>query len=345
RSVLTHGFVVDGSGKAMHKSSGNVISPEDLIRNYGAEILRLWVAGEDYRDNIRLSDEILKRLTEAYRRIRNTCRYILGNLSDFEPATDSLPYPEMKELDRWALNRLQELNERVQRSYDNFDFHLVYHDLHNFCVLDLSSFYLDIIKDRLYTSPRESLERRSAQTAMNEILEVLVRLMAPILCFTADEVWQHMKGNKRPLSVHADLFIPVNDEYRAPELARRWEEILMVRKEVTKALELARKEKKIGHSLDSSVTLGLSPGLMEKLGPFAGQLRSIFIVSSVDMVEIDRIGECFESDTIPGLKVKAVPSPDPKCERCWVHDPTVGLDKNDPTVCKRCLKVINKTII
>ena len=345
RSVLTHGFVVDGSGKAMHKSVGNVISPEDLIKNYGAEILRLWVAGEDYRDNIRLSKEILQRLTEAYRRIRNTSRYILGNLSDFDPAVDKVPYREMEELDRWALNRLQELNERVQKSYDDFNFHLVYHDLHNFCVLDLSSFYLDIIKDRLYTSHGRSVERRSAQTAMNEILEVLVRLMAPVLCFTADEIWQHMKGKERPSSVHADLFVPVNDEYKATELAAQWEDIIIVRKEVTKALELARKEKKIGHSLDSSVTLGLSPKLMGKLGRLGpGQLRSIFIVSSVDMVEIDRLEDCLESEAVPGLKVKASPSPDPKCERCWVHDPTVGLDNNHPTVCKRCLKVLDKII-
>lgn len=342
RNVLTHGFVVDGSGKAMHKSSGNVIAPDELIKTYGAEILRLWVAGEDYRDNIRLSKEILQRLTEAYRRIRNTCRYLLGNLSDFDPETDRVPYEHMEELDRYALNGLQELNEQVQKAYENFDFHIIYHSLHNFCVLDLSSFYLDIIKDRLYTSPQKSAARRSAQTAMNEILEALVRLMSPILCFTADELWQHTKGTDRPLSVHADLFVPVNDAYKDPELARRWEDIIAVRKEVTKVLELARKEKRIGHSLDASVMLGLSPELMEKLNPYRDQLRSIFIVSSVDIVEIQQLEDVIESELVPGLRVKAAPSSAPKCERCWVHDPTVGHDGNHPTVCNRCLQALTE---
>ena len=342
KGVLTHGFVVDGAGKAMHKSSGNVIAPEELIKSYGAEILRLWVAGEDYRDNIRLSKEILQRLTEAYRRIRNTCRYLLGNLNDFDWETDHVPYTEMEELDRWALNRLQELNGRVLKAYEDFNFHLVYHNLHNFCVLDLSSFYLDIIKDRLYTSPKESAARRSAQSVMYEILETLVRLMAPVLSFTADEIWQYMTGKERPLSVHADLFIPLNEEYRDTELAERWEEIIAVRKEVTKVLELARKEKRIGHSLDASVELGLSPELAEKLAPYMDQLRSIFIVSSVDLSEINQVDGGYESETVPGLKVKVSPSSDPKCERCWIHDPSVGDDKNHPDTCKRCRNVLDE---
>ena len=344
KSVLTHGFVVDGSGKAMHKSLGNVVAPGDLIKKYGAEIIRLWVAGEDYRDNIRLSNEILQRLTEAYRRIRNTCRYIMGNLYDFHLETDQVPYRQMQELDRLALSRLWELNERVLKAYGNFDFHLVYHNLHNFCVLDLSSFYLDIIKDRLYTSPEKSIARRSAQTAMNEILEVLVRLMAPILSFTADEIWEHMEGKGRLPSVHADLFIPVSDSYKDIELTSRWENIILVRKEVTKTLEHARKEKQIGHSLDASVTLGLSSELKEKLSPYQDQLRYIFIVSSVDIVDADQIEDDLESKTVPGLKVKVFSSPDPKCERCWVHDPTVGDDNNNPTICNRCINALNEII-
>ena len=342
KGVLTHGFVVDGAGKAMHKSSGNVIAPEELIKSHGAEILRLWVAGEDYRDNIRLSKEILQRLTEAYRRIRNTCRYLLGNLNDFDWETDQVPYTEMEELDRWALNQVQGLNGRVLKAYKDFNFHLVYHNLHNFCVLDLSSFYLDIIKDRLYTSPKKSAARRSAQSVMHEILETLVRLMAPVLSFTADEIWQYMTGKERPLSVHADLFLPLNEEYRDTELAERWEEIISVRKEVTKVLEIARKEKRIGHSLDASVELGLSSELAEKLAPYVDQLRSIFIVSSVDLAEIDQVEGGFESETVPGLKVKASPSSDPKCERCWIHDPSVGDDKNHPNTCKRCRNVLDE---
>jgi len=340
KRVLTHGFVVDASGKAMHKSSGNVIAPAELIERYGAEILRLWVAGEDYRDNIRLSEEILQRVTEAYRRIRNTCRYLLGNLNDFDPINDSVSYEQMEELDRWALNRLQEMNERILKAYDNFEFHIVYHTLHNFCVLDLSSFYLDIIKDRLYVSPTKSAARRSAQSALHEILEVLVRLMAPILSFTADEIWQHMNNEKRSSSAHSELFRPVKEEYKDPELKDRWETILEVRRTVTKALEIARKDKMIGHSLDASIWLCLPEGLMKTLNPYKDQLRSIFIVSSVHLVPAEEMEGGLESEEIKGLRVKVSSSEDPKCERCWVHDPTVGDAKRHPTLCKRCLEAL-----
>ena len=338
--VLTHGFVVDGSGKAMHKSAGNVISPDELIKNYGAEIIRLWVAGEDYRDNIRLSEEILQRLTEAYRRIRNTCRYLLGNLHDFDASTDQVPHEQMQELDKWALHQLQEMSARVQRAYDNFEFHPVYHSLHNFCVLDLSSFYLDIIKDRLYVSSPKSVARRSAQTAMSEILEVLVRLMAPVLSFTAEEIWQHMPHEGRSPSVHMELFVPLKDEHRDPDLAGRWENIIKVRREVTKALEIARKEKRVGHSLDASVTLGLPDGLLETLKPYLDQLRSIFIVSSVQVFSSKDVNGGYESEDIEGLKVLVVPSEDKKCERCWVHDPSVGENNLHPTLCSRCYEAM-----
>ena len=341
RNVLTHGFVVDGKGKAMHKSAGNVIPPKSLIKSHGAEILRLWVAGEDYRDNIRISKEILQRLTDTYRRIRNTCRYLLGNLQDFNPETDRILYEQMEELDQWALHQLQGLSERIISAYESFDFHLVYHHLHNFCVLDLSSFYLDIIKDRLYTSPETSIQRRSAQFAMNEILETLVRLMAPVLSFTADEIWQYMGGEDRSPSVHADLFSPIKKEFLNPELANRWEDILSVRKEVTKTLELGRKEKIIGHPLDAAVTLGVSPELREKLKRYADQLRSIFIVSSVTQVDVEQLEGGIESETVPGLKVLVAPSADPKCERCWMHDATVGDDPEHPTICGRCRNVLD----
>jgi isoleucyl-tRNA synthetase len=321
----------------MHKSAGNVIAPEDLIKKYGAEIIRLWVAGEDYRDNIRLSEEILQRLTEAYRRIRNTCRYLLGNLYDFDPAEDTVPYEQMEELDRWALDRLQRMSERVLRAYEEYEFHPVYHGLHNFCVMDLSSFYLDIIKDRLYVSPKKSLARRSAQTAMNEILESLVRLMAPVLSFTADEVWKVMASTDLSPSVHADLFLPIKEEYKDADLAERWEHIIQVRKEVTRVLELSRKDKVIGHSLDASVTLGLSPELMSRLDPYRDQLRAIFIVSSVRLIPLDELEDGIEGLDIKEVRVKVTPSQDTKCERCWVHDPTTGGDGDYPTICNRCL--------
>lgn len=338
-NVLTHGFVVDGSGKAMHKSAGNVIAPGELIESHGAEILRLWVSAEDYRDNIRLSGEILQRLTEAYRRIRNTCRFILGNLHDFDPQADAVSYREMDELDRWVLNRLYEFNQRALKSYETFDFHQVYHSLHNFCASDLSSFYLDIIKDRLYTSPQNSRARRSAQTALSEILEVLVRLMAPILAFTAEEIWGYMKGD-RPPSVHMTTFMPVREDRLDPGLAERWEEVLKVRREVTRALELARKQKEIGHSLDASVTLGIPPQLKDKLNPFRDELRSIFIVSSVTLLDPAEMPDAAESEQIPGLKIRIAPSSEEKCERCWVRDPTVGSDTAHPTVCRKCLQAL-----
>jgi isoleucyl-tRNA synthetase len=339
KTVLTHGFVVDGEGKAMHKSAGNVIAPEDLIKNYGAEILRLWVAGEDYRDNIRLSQEILLRLTEAYRRIRNTCRYLLGNLSDFDTEQDGVPYEQMEELDRWALHQLQMMNARVLEAYESFDFHTVYHNIHNFCVVDLSSFYLDILKDRLYISPQKSHARRSAQTAMEKILHVLVRLMAPILSFTADEIWGYLRAGEGPPSVHADVFLPVEESYKDPELAARWENPVRVRKEVTKALEIARNEKRIGHSLDASVKLRLSTDLAEKLGPFQDQLRAIFIVSSVELAEWDQTaGDA--STGVPGLQVEISASSEPKCARCWVRDPSVDHDVNHPGICRRCVQAL-----
>jgi isoleucyl-tRNA synthetase len=248
----------------------------------------------------------------------------------------------MEELDRWALHRLQEMNELILRAYENFEFHLVYHSLHNFCVLDLSSYYLDIIKDRLYVSSQKSVPRRSAQTALNEILHVLVRLMAPVLSFTADEIWQYLKDDSRASNVHADLFVPVKEEYRDPELGENWDSIIRVRKEVTKALEIARKDKVIGHSLDASVILGLSDEWMDKLGPYRDQLRSLFIVSSADIIPINDLEDGSKAEELEGLKTKVAPSEEKKCERCWVHDPTTGDDDRHPTICRRCLDALEE---
>jgi isoleucyl-tRNA synthetase len=342
KMVLTHGFVVDGSGKAMHKSAGNVISPEEMIKDYGAEILRLWVAGEDYTDNIRLSKEILTRLTEAYRRIRNTCRYLLGNLNDFDPAGNTVSYDKMEELDKWALHRLHEMNDKCQKAYEAFEFHLIYHTLHNFCVLDLSSFYLDIIKDRLYVLSKNSVSRRSAQTVMNETLNVLVRLMAPILSFTSDEIWQYMGDSKSSHSVHSDFFIPVKKEFINPDLSKKWDEIIKVRKEVSKALEIARKDKLIGHSLDASVVMGVSQELKQLLTPYEKDLSTLFIVSSAQVLPLDELDGGMESEEVKGLKVKVTLSQDPKCERCWIHDPTIGSDSSHPTICNRCLDALKE---
>ena len=342
RSVLTHGFVVDGSGRKMSKSRGNVISPEEVINKYGAEILRLWVASEDYRGDIRLSQEILDRLTEAYRRLRNTFRYLLGNLYDFDPLKDSIPYQELSELDRWALHRLQELTETVIKAYKRFEYHSIYQAIYNFCVLTLSSFYLDVLKDRLYTLPINSKERRSAQTALNEILGALMRLVAPIIPFTADEVWGYLPNRERPLSVHADLFLSAREELTDSSLIERWELLLNVRKEVTRALELARKDKTIGHSLDAAVTLALPRDLLRALKDYRDELRSICIVSVVELAGEGKIEGGYESQEYPGLAIKVLPSPFPKCERCWIHDSTVGDDIAHPSLCKRCVHVIKE---
>jgi len=340
KSVLTHGFVVDGNGRKMSKSRGNVISPEEVINKYGAEILRLWVASEDYRGDIRLSQEILDRLTEAYRRLRNTFRYLLGNLYDFDPLKDAVSYQDLLELDRWALHQLQELKEKVLGSYQRFEYHSIYQAVYNFCVLTLSSFYLDILKDRLYTTPFNSKERRSAQTALNEILECLVRLVAPIIPFTADEVWGYTHNKEKSISIHTDLFIPAREELKDNALIERWEVILNVRKEITKALELARNEKIIGHSLDAAVSLALPHNLLQGLQDYRDELRSICIISAIEIVDEGKIEGGYKSQEYPGLVIKVMPSPFSKCERCWIHDSTVGHDKDHPTLCKRCVQAI-----
>ena len=343
KNVLTHGFVVDGKGKAMSKSSGNGIEPKELIEAYGAEIVRLWVICEDYTDNIRLSKEILQRLVEAYRRIRNTCRFLIGNINDFNPASDAVSYENMTEIDRYILHLLQDLIKRVRRGYDEFEFHSVYHTIHNFCVLDLSAFYLDILKDRLYSSAPNSKARRSGQTAMHILLETIVRLMAPVLSFTADELWQYLpKIKNREESVHMAQFIPVNEKYLNNDLSLRWETILSVKKEVTKVIELERAAKNIGHSLDAHVILSLPEDLISVLTPYRDELRRVFIVSKVDLLTLGQINGCVEAERIPGLKIKVIPSADQKCERCWVHDDTIGTSDKHPNICQRCYSVLNE---
>ena len=340
KAVLTHGFVVDAEGRKMSKSLGNVIYPQEIIAQYGAEILRMWVAASDYQDDICLSQDILKQLTEAYRRIRNTIRFLLGNLYDFHPQTDFLPYQKRLELDKWVLHQLQQLINRLRQAYENYQFHLIYHGLHNFCVNDLSAFYLDVLKDRLYTSLSDSLERRSAQSTLWEILQVITRLMAPVLSFTAEEVWKFIpqtKGHKE--SVFLTTFPKVRAEYQDEKLAERWGKLLSVRKEVTKALERARREREIGHSLDAEVKILAPPALTPVLESYLKDLPEIFIVSHVELAE--KLSEInFESETIPGLKIMVKAYNYSKCERCWRRQPSVGKDEIYPTICDRCVKVM-----
>ncbi len=330
-SVLTHGFVVDGEGKKMSKSAGNVIAPEQVINRLGADVLRLWVCAEDYKEDIKISEEILKRLADAYFRIRNTFRFLLGNLYDFDPGKNQVPYEELYEIDRWALHRLQKLIRRVRDAFERFEFHLVYHTVQNFCAVEMSALYFDILKDRLYTFPSSSKGRRSAQTVLYQILKDLTSLMAPILSFTTEEVWQHLPGEKeKEISVHLTSFPEAREEYMDQALEERWERIWEVREAVTKALEVARKEKKIGLSLDAHVRLSLPDKLYSIIKPYENELKSIFIVSSVALH--------------PGgdeVKVEVTRAEGKKCERCWNYDLSVGRDSRHPTLCERCLRALD----
>jgi isoleucyl-tRNA synthetase len=338
RSVLTHGFVVDGSGRKMSKSVGNVVAPEDVIKKFGAEVLRLWVAAQDYRDDIRISPEILTRLSEAYRRVRNTCRYILGNINDFDPERDFVAFEDMPEIDRWALHQLEVLKEKVLKAYDACEFHVLYHAVNSFCTVEMSAFYLDILKDRVYTSRTDSLERRSAQTAMYLTLETLVKLTAPVLSFTSDEVWRYMPRRAEE-SVHLSGFPKLSPGNRDDQLVERWEQLIKVRAEVSKALELARVKKVIGHSLDAAVAIAAPEELRTFLAGYAGELKSIFIVSQVTLAE-SLEGEVYAAETEPNLFIRVVAAPGEKCERCWCYDEEIGKDAEHPTICPKCLAAV-----
>ncbi len=342
-AVLTHGFVVDAEGRKMSKSIGNVISPSEVIEKYGAEILRLWVSASDYREDIRISDNILKQLTDAYRRIRNTSRFMMGNLYDFDPDNDGVAYESMPEIDRFALHKLQELVEKGCKGYEAYEFHVIYHTLYNFCTLDLSAFYLDILKDRLYTSPPQSVARRSAQTVLHMTLDAIARLMAPILPFTSDEIWQYMpaRGSKES-NIHLALLPEAKAGFKDAVLADRWEFMLKIRGEVTKALEAARSQKLIGHPLDAAVTISVGGDAYDKLQSFAADLRSLLIVSQASLVKDGTLENAFASDEVEGLFIGVTSAPGDKCERCWVHDTTVGSHSEQPTICQRCTEALEQ---
>ena len=337
RTVLTHGFTMDGAGKKMSKSAGNIVAPQEVIDKFGAEVLRLWVSSVDYRDDQRISQVILAHLAEAYRRIRNTCRYLLGNLSDFDPAKDRVSDSDLLEIDRWALHRLQKLVQRVRKGYDDFEFHIVFHSIHNFCAVDMSAFYLDILKDRLYTAKAASVQRRSGQTVMHAILSAMVRLMAPVLSFTADEVWGYMRDASKATSVFLHRFPEAEEKYIDTALEERWERIIAVRGEAAKVLEGLRRDKKIGHSLDSKVTLYAEPQLFDFLKAYAKDLAFIFIVSAVEVAkESEAPADAFTSEVIKGLRIAAGPAAGTKCGRCWMYSESVGTVKDHPEICGRC---------
>ena len=339
KNVLTHGFVVDGDGKKMSKSLGNFIDPQKMVDQYGAEILRLWVAAEDYTVDIRISEEILKRLVEAYRRIRNTSRYILGNLYDFDCVKDMVSVEDMEEIDRWALHRLQEIIRRVRNAYESYQFHAVYYTLYNFCSVDLSALYLDVLKDRLYTSKAGAKERRSAQSAMYIILNAMTRLLAPVLVFTSEEIWSSMPDyNGKEESIHMTQFPEVESQYFDEELGKKWETLIAAKGEMSKAIEIARQKKVVGHSLDSCVNVHAPEKLQAFLGEYLDTMKSLLIVSQVNLVPADQVSDPYESTEFEGLKIEVSKARGMKCDRCWNYSETVGENADHPTICARCVK-------
>ena len=334
KEVLSCGFVVDGQGRKMSKSLGNGVSPIDVCNKYGADILRLWVLSADYSMDVNLSDDILKGISDVYRKIRNTARYILGNTNDYDPEKP-VEYSKLLEIDKWALTRLNKLVKDCNKDYDEYNFASCYHDINQFCVVDMSSFYLDIIKDRLYTSKKDSLERKAAQTTMYIILDTLVKLLTPMIPFTAEDIWKAMKHTKNEdvESVMLTDYPEPNDMYDNQELTDKWNKIIKVKDIVAKELENARAEKKIGSSLNAKVTIYAENEEYKFLKENEELLKTVFIISAIDIEENARKDEI-------KLGVKVQQAPGEKCERCWMYSETVGEDKENPTICHRCSEAL-----
>lgn len=331
KAVLTHGWVVDGEGRKMSKSLGNGIEPSDIIDQYGADVLRLWVASSDYHADIRISKDILKQLSESYRKIRNTARYILGNLKDFNPDTDSIELDKLLPIDKWAISKLNELNQAVTAGYDAYEFHRVYHSIHNFCVVDMSNFYLDVLKDRLYLEKADSLSRRAAQTTIFTILDTMTRMIAPILAFTSDEIWKYMphKSTDDSSCVLFNQMLPQAALNITPEFTATWDRIHQLRDTVKKSIEAAVKEKKLKASLEAKITLSCTGEEFDFIKSVENELKTAFIVSEVNVVNGD--GE---------LTVTVEKAGGEKCERCWVYSTTVGECSEHPTLCHRCVETL-----
>jgi isoleucyl-tRNA synthetase len=329
-SVLTHGFVVDGSGRKMSKSMGNIIAPEEIIEKYGAEILRLWVTYEDYRDDIKISKDIVNRLVETYRRIRNTLRFLHANIhDDFLPEVDSVPYEKMSYLDKWLLSRLQRLIERVTEAYENYAFHTIYHSIHNFCTVDLSALYLDIVKDRIYVENKNTVKRRASQTVILDTLTTLLKLIAPVLSSTAEEMWSFMKTYTEEESVLLSAFPPVRKELINEEIEEDWERVWRIRESANKKIEDQRVAKVIGHSLDTKIIVKVPEKDYRLLKSLGDELKDVFIVSQIELELAD------ETDVVV-LKAEGE-----KCERCWQYAIDIGASAQFPNVCKRCADTLS----
>lgn len=354
RKVLTSGWVLDAEGRAMSKSVGNVIDPNEVIKSHGAEILRLWVASVDVREDVVISPDILARLSEAYRKLRNTFRYCLGNLYDFNPQTDQVRGEQLEEIDAWALAQTAELMERVKAAYDEYAFHKVYRALYDFATVDLSAFYFDILKDRLYTAPAKSVRRRAAQTTLYKIADALVRAIAPLMCFTAEEVWSHLQGKSVSRTASADGATPSVHmaEFQSPDQLRHgllpshlqrlanWPKLIAIRNEVLKALEIVRQEKFIGTPLEARVILAAEGEVASLLQEYRSMLPILFIVSQVDINKGPLAGS--RQAEIPGLHLRIEKAMGQKCARCWNYSERVGEDSRYPEVCERCADALKE---
>lgn len=332
RSVLTHGFIVDEEGYKMSKSIGNVIAPEEVIDKYGADILRLWVASADYRGDISISESILDQTAEVYRRIRNTARFMLANIGDFRPE-EAVAYKELPELDRWALMRAERLHQRVVQAYREYEFHVLHQAVHNFCAVDMGGFYLDVIKDILYCDAADSFRRRSAQTVLYDILITLVKLIAPVLPFTSEEIWEYLpQAAKEKESVHLTRWRPVRTELLDAHLDQRWERFFDVRKIVARALEQSRNSKLIGSSNEATIHIYADETTKKRLASFS-DLPALFMVSDVHI---------HDSEQPDGIRVVVEKAAGDKCERCWRYSEGVGERRAHPSLCERCFGVVRE---
>lgn len=342
RGVVTHGWTLDEQGRPMSKSLGNIVLPTEICEKWGADMLRLWVASQEYQADVKMSDRVMTQLSEAYRKIRNTFRFALGNLNEFDPSKQALANDQLEEMDRWMLERTAELVKRCREWYGAYEFHRIYHAIHDYCVVDLSAFYYDVLKDRLYTKAANSKSRRSAQTAVWKITSALIRLMTPILVFTAEELWKFLpKSASEPDSVHISMF-PTEEELRTALPADKvavWEILGKVRGEVLKALEVARNEKKLVNSgLEAKILLNADLELKSKLKHYLPQLPGLFIVSQVDLFSAGK-GD-FTSDVVPSLEITVQRAEGKKCDRCWNFSTRVGENSRYPTICERCSEAI-----
>jgi len=341
KSVLTHGFTVDAKGRKMSKSEGNVVPPQKIFNSLGADILRLWVASTDYRNEMTVSDEILKRTADSYRRIRNTARFLLANLNGFDPKTDLITAENMLSLDRWAVSQAALLQEEIKAAYGNYNFHLIYQKLHNFCAVDLGGFYLDIIKDRQYTTQENSLARRSAQTALYHIIEAMSRWLAPILSYTAEEIWSQIPGERSEsvfLETHYEALFSLNDSDLLSHA--QWQQVIDARLAVSKNLEQLRRSGEIGSSLDAQIKLYCDDGLKVVLDKLEGELRFVLITSETEVLDSSARPASAEQSEQEGLWIVSQASPAAKCDRCWHHREDVGQHDKHPELCGRCVENI-----